>query len=123
MHLCLVLAALSGLAGVCLGAFGAHALRDLLTLSDLSVFETASRYLLIHSALVAAVAVAAPKRVVYRVCCWVFLVGTWVFSGSLYLLVALDLPMLGVVTPVGGMGIALGWLILTVAGWREARHT
>ncbi len=122
MHLCLVLAALSGLAAVGLGAFGAHALNALLTPADSITYETASRYLLVHSALVAALAIAAPKRKVYRVCCWVFLVGTWVFSGSLYLLVLLDLRILGAVTPVGGLGIALGWLILALAGWREARQ-
>jgi uncharacterized membrane protein YgdD (TMEM256/DUF423 family) len=47
-----------------------------------------------------------------------FIFGILVFSGSLYLRVLADLPVLGAITPVGGLGFILGWVGVMVAGWR-----
>ena len=46
--------------------------------------------------------------------------GAVVFSGSLYALVLLDLPILGAVAPLGGALMIAGWAALAVALWREA---
>jgi len=107
-------AVLAGLA-VALGAFGAHALEPLLSEARLATFETAVRYqahqalgLLLVSMLPAPVRAAAP---------WL-LAGTVVFSGSLYLIVALDVSAFGAVAPVGGVLLITGW---AVAAWRLLR--
>ena len=49
-----------------------------------------------------------------------FTFGIAVFSGSLYLRVLLDISSLGAVTPIGGLGLILGWVALIIAGWRAS---
>jgi len=49
---------------------------------------------------------------ILRLCCWSFLAGIILFSGSLYLLALADQDWIGAVTPVGGLAFLLGWLSL-----------
>jgi uncharacterized membrane protein YgdD (TMEM256/DUF423 family) len=108
-----------GALGVLAGAFGAHALGDILSPERLVAFETGTRYHLVHAALVAVIALAAPAGRLYTVSAMAFATGVVVFSGSLYLLVLLDAPMLGAVTPIGGIAFLVGWGALAIAGWRQ----
>jgi uncharacterized membrane protein YgdD (TMEM256/DUF423 family) len=108
---------LLGLTGVAAGAFGAHALKNSLAPDRLAVFETAARYQLVHAvALLGAAWVQQswPGRAAFAagVC---FLVGTLVFSGSLYALVLVGEPRLGAITPFGGISLMAGWILLIVA--------
>ena len=107
-------AILAGLA-VALGAFGAHALEPLLSEARLATFETAVRYQ-VHQALGLILVALLPRPV--RIAAPVLLTGTVIFSGSLYLLVALDLSLLGAVAPVGGAAMILGWALVA---WRLLR--
>jgi uncharacterized membrane protein YgdD (TMEM256/DUF423 family) len=50
---------------------------------------------------------------------WLFVAGTVLFSGSLYLLALTGVRGLGAVTPVGGLALLAGWLSLTVGIWRS----
>ena len=82
------LGAVSGLLAVVAGAFGAHALRERLSSDLLAVFETAARYQMYHALALLAAAWAAerwsgPTTVAAG---WLFVAGTVVFCGSLYLL-------------------------------------
>jgi uncharacterized membrane protein YgdD (TMEM256/DUF423 family) len=109
--------ALLGFTGVAAGAFGAHALKNLVTPDRLAVFETAARYQLVHAvALLGAAWVhhTWPGRAAFAAGV-AFLVGTLVFSGSLYALVLAGEPRLGAITPFGGIGLMAGWLLLIVA--------
>jgi uncharacterized membrane protein YgdD (TMEM256/DUF423 family) len=112
--------ALLGFLAVAAGAFGAHALRARLTPEDLSVFETAARYQMYHAlALVgAAWVVGRWPGAAATASGWLFLLGTLVFSGSLYLLVLTGARWLGAVTPIGGLALLAGWLALA---WAVAR--
>lgn len=99
------IAAFLGAVGVAAGAFGAHALNGRVTPERLQTWETAARYHLVHAVvllLLARLVDPLPFRLV--------LAGTLIFAGSLYLLVLLDLPILGAVTPIGGVCLILGWL-------------
>ena len=107
-------ALLAGL-GVALGAFGAHALEPLLSESRLDTYRTAVRYQT-HQALGLILLALLPTRA--RVAAPVLLAGTLVFSGALYLLIALDAPLFGAVAPIGGAAMILGWLL---AAWRLLR--
>ena len=51
-----------------------------------------------------------------------FVVGTVLFSGSLYLLVLTETPWLGAVTPLGGVAFIAGWIALAATAWRRAPH-
>jgi uncharacterized membrane protein YgdD (TMEM256/DUF423 family) len=107
-------ALLAGL-GVALGAFGAHALEPILSESRLATFDTAVRYQT-HQALGLILLALLPTRA--RVAAPILAAGTFVFSGALYLLVALDAPLFGAVAPIGGAAMILGWLL---AAWRLLR--
>jgi uncharacterized membrane protein YgdD (TMEM256/DUF423 family) len=112
-----MIGAVLGFLAVAAGAFGAHALRARLTPADLEIFETAARYQMYHAlALLGAAWVAArwPGGAA-TAAGWLFLAGTVVFSGSLYLLVLTGQRWLGAVTPLGGVALLAGWLALAWA--------
>jgi uncharacterized membrane protein YgdD (TMEM256/DUF423 family) len=110
-------AILGGLA-VAAGAFGAHGLRERLDARSLEVFETAAKYQMYHAlALLAVGALAMTGRggVSLTVAGWSFLVGTLIFSGTLYGLSISGLRWLGAITPIGGVAMIVGWIALAIA--------
>jgi uncharacterized membrane protein YgdD (TMEM256/DUF423 family) len=119
------LAALSMAIGVGCGAFGAHGLRDIIPPQDLQIWEKAVFYQLIHS-LAAMVTLLTP----HTVCderkstryATLFLVGTVIFSGSLYTLVLTNMRWLGAITPLGGTCFIVGWVLLAVGAYRRRVH-
>ncbi len=115
-----LLGALFGLLGVAFGAFGAHALRARLATADLEIFETAVRYQMYHALALFAVAWAATQweSPLFGWSGWLFVGGVVVFSGSLYLLVLTDTRWLGAVTPLGGVALLGGWLLLGLGVFR-----
>src|SRR5690606_8162070 len=113
-RLFVVAGALSAALAVAAGAFGAHALAEAVPPGRLATFETAVRYEMYHAL---ALLVVGRLKARYggrrlRWAGWLFLVGTVLFSGSLYLLVLTDTPWLGAVTPLGGVAFIAGWLAL-----------
>ena len=114
-----VIAALLGALAVVLGAFGAHALRAQLAEADRAVFETAARYHLLHALAAVLAADRASRAPRAATAGWAFVVGTVLFSGSLYGL-ALGAPrILGAITPFGGLGFIVGWSLLAWSFVRE----
>ncbi|HEX2100664.1 MAG TPA: DUF423 domain-containing protein [Candidatus Synoicihabitans sp.] len=119
-----IVTGLLGVAGVALGAAGAHAWRDQLAASGLtSAWETAVLYHLLHC--VALLALSNPffhgRARASIATCWI--AGVLLFSGSLYAL-ALDGPRwLGPVTPLGGVALILGWGLVVLHGWRRREGT
>jgi len=115
-----ILGAVSALFGVAAGAFGAHVLKGRLGAELLSVFETGVRYQMYHAFGLIAVAWAQvkwPSRL-FVAGGWCFILGTVLFSGSLYLLSWTGLRWLGAVTPLGGTAFLAGWVCLIAAAWR-----
>ena len=104
---------LAGLA-VGLGAFGAHGLRAMLGGDDLSTFETGVRYHMYHALALLAVAWAAARweSAAIVVAGWAFVFGILIFSGSLYFLVITGPRWLGAITPIGGVALIVGWVLL-----------
>ncbi|MCB9532162.1 MAG: DUF423 domain-containing protein [Myxococcales bacterium] len=111
------IAGLLGAAAVIAGAFGAHALRDHVTPARLASWETAVRYQMYHA--VALLVLASGRRAPRSGVAGLWMLGTLLFSGSLYLLVATDTPSLGAVTPFGGVALIAGWLVVAVDGLRS----
>ena len=112
-------AALAGVA-VALGAFGAHWLREKLSVEDLAIFETGVRYQMYHALALMVVAWAASRWEASQIhwAGWLFVVGIVVFSGSLYTLVLTGQRWLGAVTPIGGLAFLAGWLLLSWSAFR-----
>ena len=118
----LVLGALFALLAVMAGAFGAHGLRGVIDERGLEVFQAAVTYQVYHSLaliLVAILPVAGLSRRLLGIAAGFFVAGILLFSGSLYLLVLTDLRWVGPVTPVGGMGFMVGWILVVIAGFRR----
>jgi uncharacterized membrane protein YgdD (TMEM256/DUF423 family) len=112
--------ALSAGLAVAAGAFGAHALAEAVPPNRLDTFETAARYEMVHALALVLVGMLIDRRADrrFRWAGWLFLAGTVLFSGSLYLLVLTDTPWLGAVTPFGGVAFIGGWLVLAASAWR-----
>jgi uncharacterized membrane protein YgdD (TMEM256/DUF423 family) len=104
-----------------LGAFGAHVLKERLAVDMLANFETGTRYQMYHALALLAVAWAAsrwPGSALPSAAGWLFLAGTLLFSGSLYVMALTGLRWMGAITPLGGVAFVAGWLCLLLAAWR-----
>jgi uncharacterized membrane protein YgdD (TMEM256/DUF423 family) len=105
-------AAIFGFLGVALGAFGAHGLHDLLVKNGrLANWDTAVLYHLVHAVVLLTIARIEPLP---RLAWWLFASGIAVFSGTLYVLAITDARWLGKITPIGGLALMVGWLMLAL---------
>ena len=123
MKIFVLLGSLSAFLGVALGAFGAHGLKARVTPEMLSVWQTGVQYHLVHAIgllLVGLLCQLLPDAALLRAAGWLLLLGTALFSGSLYLMVLSGVRGLGMITPLGGVAFLLGWLLLAAAVWRQA---
>nr|WP_315165194.1 DUF423 domain-containing protein [uncultured Flavobacterium sp.] len=110
--------AILGMIAIILGAFGAHALKKVLSIEQLSTFETGVRYQMYHALFLLFFGLMKDipqktKKVIY----FLVLFGVILFSGSIYLLATNDLTsfdfkIIGFVTPIGGLLLILGWGVL-----------
>ncbi len=126
-----LIAAVMGATGVMIGAFGAHGLPEYLQQQGidsaellskrLDQFEVGVRYQLIHALALLCVWSGAsqltPKLRMLTV--WSWTLGVLVFSGLLYLLVALNQPKLGMIVPIGGVLMIVGWITLGLSIWMK----
>lgn len=97
--------------GVALGAFGSHALTDRVTPARLDTWDTAVLFQLVHGLGLLLIALLGRQTEMpsLTVPAWSLGLGVLFFSGSLYGLVLLNQPLLGAVTPVGGVLFLIGW--------------
>ncbi|WP_374441600.1 DUF423 domain-containing protein [Pseudomonas panipatensis] len=118
----LLLAAFFGFTGVALGAFAAHGLKKQLSTDYLAIFQTGVHYQMLHALALLAVALLSTQvggRLI-GAAGWLFVAGILVFSGSLYALTLSATPVLGAITPIGGLCFLGGWLCLGLAAWKLA---
>lgn len=116
-----VIAAINGFVAVLIGAFAAHGLKRTLAPEMIEVVKTGAQYQMYHALalmMVALLLLHKPSAVGLKASGLAFILGTLMFSGSLYAL-AMGVPgWLGPVTPIGGLCFLVGWVLLAVAGWR-----
>lgn len=107
-----------GFLAVVLGAFGAHSLKNLLSIEALESFHTGVRYQMYHALLL--LILGSRKELQSKLIFYFLVIGTMLFSFSIYLLairslVGLDaLVYLGPITPIGGSLLIIAWFILAV---------
>jgi uncharacterized membrane protein YgdD (TMEM256/DUF423 family) len=109
------LAVANGFFVVLLGAFGAHALRDLVPASALDTWQTAVQYHMFHVTGLLAVNLMVRFTGMNSNLYWsglAFNIGILLFCGSLYLMTLTGLRWLGMITPLGGVAFLLGWGLL-----------
>ena len=105
--------ALFALLAVILGAFGAHALKATLIANDsASTWETAVRYQMWHALALLLLSVMNEQRALPRSIGAFLIGGVLLFSGSLYPLALGGPSWLGPITPLGGLCLIIGWILL-----------
>jgi uncharacterized membrane protein YgdD (TMEM256/DUF423 family) len=101
---------------VIIGAFGAHALRGRFDAYSTGVYETAVMYHFFHALGILIVSMMPKAGYLSQTqtawVCGLLTVGIVLFSGSLYVLAVTRIPMLGAITPFGGVSFIAGWLML-----------
>ncbi|MDD4913807.1 MAG: DUF423 domain-containing protein [Methylococcales bacterium] len=107
----LFLAAIAGFTGVTMGAFGAHALKAVLSEHLMDVYKTAVSYQMWHALALGLIALLPASRRLHWAG-YLLVTGIVLFSGSLYLLAILDIGWLGMITPLGGLSFLLAWGLL-----------
>ena len=127
----ILIAGVFGALAVTLGALGAHALKDTLSPELLASFKTANDYHMYHS--IALLTLPGLKKRIgeknTNIISFLWVLGTIVFSGSIYLLSmreAWDMPglaVLGPLTPVGGVFIILGWAFTGISFLRSKQSS
>ncbi|NMH87029.1 DUF423 domain-containing protein [Flavivirga algicola] len=116
----LITASIFGLLAVVLGAFGAHTLKELITVEAQQTFETGVRYQMYHAILLLFVGfIPYIQQKIKKVLYYLIVVGIILFSGSIYglatnLLTTFDFKTIGFVTPIGGLFLILAWGIMIV---------
>lgn len=110
--------AVFGFIAIILGAFGAHALKEVLDANQLTSFETGVKYQMYHALFLLflgnsnLVSENAKKSIYFLI-----LSGVILFSGSIYLLATknisnIDFSIIGILTPIGGLLMIIGWILL-----------
>ncbi|MCB1616486.1 MAG: DUF423 domain-containing protein [Pseudomonadales bacterium] len=120
----LFIASISAFLAVAMGAFGAHALKTVLDDKMMAVYKTAVLYQFVHSLALFALAilvllVGRSNLLLGSVAS--FSVGIILFSGSLYVLAISGNAFFGLLTPLGGLALLAGWLLLAVFACRLSR--
>jgi uncharacterized membrane protein YgdD (TMEM256/DUF423 family) len=111
----LIFGCLFGALSVMIGAFGAHALKAILEANNrLDTFETAVKYQFYHSFALILLGILMQKNESqqFNLAGYLFIGGILIFSGSLYILSITGLKWLGAITPIGGLAMIGGWLVM-----------
>jgi len=120
----LIASCLLAMLATILGAFAAHALKNTLTTYQQDIFHTGVFYQFVHSLALFGVGLALLhyNSSLIKLAGNLFLLGTILFSGSLYALTFIKLKWIGIVTPIGGLCFILGWLLLAVGIYTSKVH-
>jgi uncharacterized membrane protein YgdD (TMEM256/DUF423 family) len=118
----MIAGALLAALAVAAGAFGAHALAARLSPERLATWETAARYHMYGALSVVLVALALSRfpSSLLSAAGWVLVTGTVVFGGTVYMLALGGPRWLGAITPLGGLALIAGWVLVAVAVWKAA---
>lgn len=103
---------------IAIGAFGAHGLKAIVSEDMLKVYNTGVEYHFYNTLGLFALAFIQnfkPQSKKLFIASWLILIGMIIFSFSLYLLVILNMPILGAITPIGGTLLIFAWLIIAYA--------
>ena len=118
----LIIAGILGAIAVIMGAMGAHALETLISPNSLKSYLTGARYNMVHA--ITLVALAGNQQYIhpkwFQISTYTFLIGTLLFSGSIYLLSTSAITgieaksVLGPITPIGGLVLISGWVSIVI---------
>lgn len=123
----LITAAILGIIAIALGAFGAHGLKELISVESQRAFETGVRYQMYHALMLLFVGGTSflgekSKKSIY----FIALLGVVFFSGSIYGLSTMDITgidfrRIGFITPIGGLLLIISWSLMLISFLRMPR--
>ena len=116
----IIVGAILGMIAIVLGAFGAYALKNVLTVEQLNTFETGVKYQMYHALFL--MFVANSQMITQKIKKTILILvslGVLFFSGSIYLLATnnlttFDFKIIGFITPIGGLLLITGWIFVIV---------
>ncbi|MEF3077477.1 DUF423 domain-containing protein [Winogradskyella poriferorum] len=116
----IITGALFGMLSIIFGAFGAHALKKILSEDQLKSFETGVKYQMYHA--IVLLVLGCNQEFSTPAMYWFFTIGIVLFSFSIYGLILSDakgkkLKFLGPITPIGGLLFVIGWLLIVLRAW------
>ena len=119
----LVLGAINSILAIILGAFGSHILEMTLTDKMLSTFQVGVDYQFYHSLALILTGITAQQLRDSLICIsgWLFFIGIFIFSGSLYVISLTGITAVGVITPIGGILWILAWALFALAALKNGR--
>ncbi len=122
----IVTGALHGFLAVALGAFGAHALKDVVDEYGLSIWETAVQYQMFHATGLLVIGLLMSSKLLgevkqLKLAGIFFNLGIVFFAGSLYVLAVSGIKVLGAITPIGGVLFLAGWVLIIVSALKQAK--
>jgi len=111
-----------GFLSVAMGAFGAHALKEKIDPQMLDVFKTGVHYMQFHAVaiLVYAIWIKSNGLQDQISAFYAFVLGIFIFTGSLTILALTGVRIWGAVTPIGGLAFLVGWVLFAVQGWKQS---
>jgi uncharacterized membrane protein YgdD (TMEM256/DUF423 family) len=118
----LICGALLGFISVAFGAYAEHGLREIVSEEQFRFLMTAIRYNQVHAVIISAIGLVLSNggklsnTPILRWSGLLFVAGTVLFSGSIYMSVSFAVPSLVNITPIGGMTIMVAWLLLAFVG-------
>ncbi len=118
----LMIAAISGLLAVAIGAFGAHGLKGRVTTDLMAVYQTGVQYHFYHTLALLFVGILMLQFPQVSLLSWsgcLFVAGMIIFSGSLYVMALTGIKWLGAITPIGGVAFIAGWLTMAIAFYKH----
>ena len=112
----LMIGAISGCLVVIMGAFGAHALSEILDDYGKLIYNKAVLYHMFHSIALLFLGLInkIQPEISLSISGWSFLCGIILFSGSLYILAITGIRSMGIITPIGGIFFIIGWIFLII---------
>lgn len=112
------IAAINMAIAVALGAFGAHGLKNSVSIQQLEWWQTATLYWFVHGLGLLLVGILIRLNYTTQTTAWLLQIGALIFAGSLYAMTLGAPRWLGAITPIGGMLMIAGWLWLSVSTFR-----
>jgi uncharacterized membrane protein YgdD (TMEM256/DUF423 family) len=125
MQTTLLFGALCAFTGVAFGAFGAHGLKAIISPEMLVVYQTGVTYQMWHALGLITIALLQQSSPAAKLLIWasnLMFIGILLFSGSLYALAILDIKVLGIITPFGGVCFLIAWVLVAVYAVKKKTH-
>ena len=120
----LVIASIFGLVSVAMGAFGAHALKEILEPEALQSYETGVRYMMVHALVLLFLnGSSSLEQKTKNTLSYLFIAGVVLFSGSIFAiqLKLVEASSIWFITPLGGLLLISGWFGMILAFFRKSR--